>query len=81
SVELAEGFEIGKDAELKVELEVLPDVPTPAIDGIKLERLTVKASDDTVNEQLKRFADQQKNWEDAKPTYRAKTGDLVVMDF
>ncbi|MFX7506810.1 trigger factor family protein, partial [Acinetobacter baumannii] len=26
SVELAEGFEIGKDAELKVELEVLPDV-------------------------------------------------------
>lgn len=81
SVELAEGYEIGKDAEVKVELEVLPDVPTPAIDGLKLERLTVKASDEAVNEQLKRFAEQQKSWDEAKPSHKAKTGDLVVMDF
>ncbi len=41
SVELDEGYETGKDVELKVELEVLPDVPTPAIENLKLERLAV----------------------------------------
>lgn len=81
SVSLDEGYELGKDAEVKVELEVLPDVPTPAIDSLKLERLTVPADDAAVAEQLQKFADQQKRWEDAKPTYKAKIGDLVVMDF
>ena len=42
SVELDDGYESGKDVEIKVALEVLPDVPTPAIDGLKLERLTVE---------------------------------------
>ena len=81
SVSLDDGYELGKDADVKVELEVLPDVPAPAIDGLKLERLSVAADDAAVNEQLKKFADQQKRWDDAKATYKAKIGDLVVMDF
>ena len=81
SVSLDEGYEPGKDASVKVALEVLPDVPTPAIDGLKLERLTVPAGEDAIAEQLQKFADQQKNWEDAKPAYKAKTGDLVTVDF
>jgi trigger factor len=60
---------------------VLPDVPTPAIDALKLERLTVPADEAAVEAQLQKFADQQKRWDDAKPTYKAKMGDLVVMDF
>ncbi|MGH6616960.1 trigger factor [Sphingomonas sp.] len=81
SVSLENDYEPGKDAELKVELEVLPDVPTPSIDGLTLERLTVATNETALNEQLQKFADQQKRWEDAKATYKAKTGDLVVMDF
>ncbi|MGN6374801.1 MAG: trigger factor [Sphingomonas sp.] len=81
SVELDEGYEAGKDAEVKIELEVLPDVPTPAIDALKLERLTVPVADEAVDEQLTKFAEQQKNWEDAPKTRKAKEGDLVVMDF
>ncbi|MEH3036937.1 MAG: trigger factor [Sphingomonas adhaesiva] len=80
SVELAEGYEPGKDAELKVELEVLPQVPTPAIDGLKLERLTVPVDDEAVTAQLQKFADQQKRWEDAGDK-AAETGDLVTVDF
>lgn len=80
SVELAEGYEPGSDAELKVELEVLPQVPAPAIDNLKLERLTVAADDSKVDEQLQRFAEQQKRWEDAGDK-AADTGDQVVMDF
>src|SRR4051794_9328985 len=36
SVDLADGYEIGKDAEVSVELEVLPEIPAPQIEGLKL---------------------------------------------
>jgi len=81
SVELEDGYAAGKDAEIKVALEVLPDVPTPSIDGLKLERLSVPVADAQIDEQVATFASQQKAWEDAKASHKAKTGDLVVMDF
>ncbi|VVT11521.1 Trigger factor [Sphingomonas sp. EC-HK361] len=81
SVELDEGYEIGKDAELKVELEVLPQVPAPAIDTLTLERLSVPVDDAAVDAQLQKFADQSKAWDDTKATYKAKSGDLVTVDF
>jgi len=81
SVALDEGFEIGKDAEIKVSLEVLPDVPTPAIDGLKLERLTVPAGEAEVDAQVAKFAEQQKKWDDAAEDHEAATGDLVTVDF
>jgi trigger factor len=80
SVSLGEGYQPGADAEVTVELEVLPQVPAPAIDGLKLERLTVPVSDAAVEEQLKKFADNQKHWDDAGDK-AAATGDLVTMDF
>jgi trigger factor len=81
SVELDEGYEPGKDAEVKVALEVLPQVPTPAIDALKLERLTVEAGDTQVNEAVEQLASQNKQFEDAPKSHTAKEGDLVVMDF
>ncbi len=81
SVELVDGYDVGKDATIKVEMEVLPQVPAPAIDGLKLERLTVPVADDAVTEQLQKFADQQKKWDDAAEGYEAKMGDLVTVDF
>jgi trigger factor len=80
SVSLEDGYELGQDASIKVELEVLPDVPTPAIEGLKLERLTVPVDEAAVQAQLQKFADQQKRWEEAEGR-TAETGDLVVMDF
>jgi len=81
SVALDEGFEIGNDAEIKVTLEVLPDVPTPAIEGLKLERLTVPASEAEVDAQVAKFAEQQKKWDDAAEDHEAAQGDLVTVDF
>ena len=80
SVELGDGYERGRDAEVKVELEVLPSVPTPSIEALKLERLTVPVADEAVDEQLKKFADQQKKWDDAGDK-SAEQGDLVTVDF
>jgi trigger factor len=76
-----DSYEPGKDAEVKVELEVLPEVPAPAIEGLKLERLIVPVADERVDEQIAQIASQQKKWEDASPKHKAKTGDMVVMDF
>src|SRR5437763_16035254 len=40
-VELDNGYEPGKDAEVRVTVEALPLVPEPAIDQLKIERLAV----------------------------------------
>lgn len=81
SVELNEGYEQGKDAEIKIALEVLPDVPTPQIEGIKLERLTVEADDAAIDAQLATLAGSQKSYGDAPKGHKAAKGDLVVMDY
>ena len=81
SVELNEGYEQGKDAEIKIALEVLPDVPTPQIEGIKLERLTVEADDAAIDAQLATLAGSQKSYDDAPKGHKAAKGDLVVMDY
>ena len=80
SVELGDGYERGRDAEVKVAMEVLPSVPAPSIEGLKLERLTVPVADEAVDAQLKKFADQQKKWNDAGDK-AAEQGDLVTVDF
>jgi trigger factor len=80
-VELKEGYEPGKDAEVAVRLEALPDVPTPNIEGLKLERLTVEVDEAAVEEQVQRLAQANKRWEDAPEGKAAENGDLVVIDF
>ena len=80
-VELTEGYEHGKDAEVRVSLEALPDVPAPSIDDLSLDRLTVDPDERAVDEQLKQLASQSKRWEDAPKKHAAANGDLVAMDF
>ena len=81
SVALNDGYEPGKDAEVTVALEILPDVPAPVIDALKLERLTVEPGDDAIDAQLEQLVSQQKSFDDAVEGHVAATGDLVVMDF
>jgi len=81
SVNLEDGYEPGKDALVKLELEVLPEVPTPDVEGLKLERLQVEADKKTVDEALQKFAESQKQFETAAKSYKAQTGDQVLIDF
>ena len=81
AVELSDGYANGKDAEVKVSLEVLPIVPAAQIEGLTLERLIVAASDAAVEEQLNKLATQQKGFDDAPKAHKARTGDLVMLDF
>ncbi len=71
----------GEDLVVAVEMEVLPDVPEVATEGIALERLVVEADDAAIEAALLRLAEQQKRFIEAKKGHEARVGDLVVMDF
>lgn len=81
SVDLDGGLEEGDDIKISVALEVLPDVPAADVEGIALERLMVEPADSDIDTALERLAEQQKSFEDAPAKHKAKTGDLVVMDY
>jgi len=81
SVALEEGGEAGKDAVVTVELEALPDVPGAKVDDIKVERLTVEATDEMLDEAVARLAEGQKSYDPAPAKHAARKGDLVIMDF
>jgi len=80
-VALEENYKPGDDAQVTVRLEALPDVPTPNIDDIKLERLTVEVDEGAIDEQLQRLASSNKTFTEAKKGHAATNGDAVVMDF
>ncbi len=80
-VKLDEGYESGKDAEISVRLETLPDVPAPKIDGLALERFNVEVDEAAVEAQLEQLAASQTRFEDAKKGHKAATGDQVTIDF
>ena len=81
SVALADGYEHGKDAEITVELEVLPVFDVPAVEGLKLERLSVPVDDAAVDAKIAEFLAQSKRFEDAKKGHKAASGDQVIVDF
>jgi trigger factor len=81
SVELAEDFAAGKDVEIKVEMEVLPQIPTPSIEGLTIERLTAEVTDAQVDEAVNRIAEGNPSFADAPEGHKAAEGDQVVMDF
>ena len=71
AVELGTGYEPGKDAEITIALEILPDVPTPQIEGIKLERLTAEIDESAVDAQVAQLVGQQKSFDDAPKGHKA----------
>jgi trigger factor len=80
-VELDDKYEPGKDAEVRVRLEALPNIKVPDIDGLKLERLVVEPDSKEVDQQIDRLLKSNKSWKDAPKGHKAENGDLVVMDF
>ncbi len=80
-IDLGTGYEEGKDAELSIELEVLPKVEVPSLDGLKLEKLVVPVSDEAVTEAIQGIAGQNKSYKDAPKTKKAAEGDQLIIDF
>ncbi len=78
---LGDGYEEGKDAAITVDLEVLPVIEAPSIEGLKLEKLVVPVSDAEVAEAVARIASGQKSFTDAKKGAKAANGDQLIIDF
>lgn len=81
SVALADGYAPGKDAEVTVELEVLPVIENVSIEGLTLERLTVEADEAAVDTAMQGIAGQMKRFADAPEGTAAAMGDQLVIDF
>ncbi|RKF21070.1 trigger factor [Altericroceibacterium spongiae] len=80
-VDLGTDYEQGKDAELSVELEILPEIEAPSIEGLKLEKLNVPVADEALDEALEKLAENQKSYRDAAKTKKAGDGDQLIIDF
>ena len=81
AIQLNDDYEEGKDAEVDVTLEILPEIDAPDTDGIKLERMVVPVEDSAIEETLQRIADQNKTFKDAAKSHKAADGDQVIIDF
>ncbi|MCK0129161.1 trigger factor [Erythrobacter sp. F6033] len=81
SIALSEDYEEGKDAEITVELEVLPAIETPSTDGLKLEKLVVPVADEQIDEAIQNIAGQSKSYKDAAKTKKAADGNQLIIDF
>ena len=80
-VELDEGYAPGKDAEVRVSLETLPEIPEAKIEGITLERLTAEPDEGQVDAQISQLMSSQKSFTAAKKGHAAATGDQVIIDY
>jgi trigger factor len=75
-------FEEGSDLEFSMVVELFPEFETMDFKKIALDRLTVKVSDEEINETLQRIADANKGSEPAKSkTKKLASGDIAVIDF
>ena len=80
-VHLDDDYAPGKDVVVEFHFEILPVIDTPVTDGLKLERLLVEPTDAAVEEAILKMAQGQKSFEAAAKTYKAATGDQVIIDF
>ncbi|MFK7762733.1 MAG: trigger factor [Roseobacter sp.] len=76
-----EDWKEGDDVEVSMAYEALPDIPEVDYSAITLEKLTVKAEDEAVEEALGNLADTAQDFKARKKGSKAKDGDQIVMDF
>ncbi len=76
-----ETWKEGQDVVVHMSYEALPPIPEIDTGKIKLNNLTVKADEASVDEAVKDLAGTAKSFEDKKKGTKAKDGDQVVIDF
>ena len=80
-MEGGETWKEGQDVVVKMTYEALPPIPEFDAAKIKLDRLSVKSDDASVDEALKNLASSSQSFEDKKKGAKAKDGDQVTIDF
>lgn len=62
-------------------VEVMPDISIPDLAGISVDRPTLPANDDEINETMSRLADENRPTQKVEKARKAKMGDVVLIDF
>lgn len=74
-------FDEGKDLELSVDVEVLPEVPAVEIEGIELVKEVAPIPDERVDGAVTRLARARQKFTDIETPRPAEEGDQLVIDF
>jgi trigger factor len=74
-------FDEGKDLEYSMEMELLPDIEPMDFAKLELEKLKIEVPEQEVEEALERVASNQKTTQPLAKPRKAKTGDVIVLDF
>ncbi len=74
-------YEDGSDLEYTMRVELMPEFEPADFSKIELERITVKVSDDEVDDALARIARENRMAEPVAKPRAAKQGDIAVIDF
>jgi trigger factor len=69
------------DLNVKVELELLPEITLPELGGITLTRLRAEVADEAVAKALESVVQQNRSLEEVDEVRPAVTGDVLVVDF
>jgi trigger factor len=76
-----ESWKEGQDVVVDMTYECLPPIPELDVSLISLDRLSVAADDESVQEALDNLAKSSQNFIDKKAGGKARTGNQVVIDF
>ena len=74
-------YEDGQDLIAKLIVEVMPKIDIPDLAAIAVERPTLPANDDEINETMTRLADENRPTQKVEKARKAKMGDVVLIDF
>lgn len=73
-------FDEGKDLELKVDVEVLPEIQVEDFSKISLEKLQVQITEAEIAKKLEDLVANHKKYQDLTEDRPAKTGDMLQLD-
>ncbi len=76
-----EDWKPGDDVTVDMAYEKLPEIPEVDLSGIKLEKLVVKADDESIEEALANLAETAQDFKARKKGSKAKDGDQITFDF
>ena len=80
-IEIAEGFEDGKDLEYTIAVETLPEIEVTDFSKIKIERLAPEADNNDVEQALENLAKVHQTSLPISRKRKSKDGDVIAIDF
>ncbi|MDR2902792.1 MAG: trigger factor [Lactobacillales bacterium] len=74
-------FEDGKDIELKIDVDALPEIKPVDLKTLEIKKITAEVSEKEIAEALEKLAQAKKSTEKSDEKRATKDGDVIVIDF